>query len=210
MTSRLANDELTLLHGENNTVRLRPSLRAASKLERLHDGFFNLERRILEFHFGTVREIIMIAATDRQEATAFLAYLDTVPLKHIPDVVIPPILALCKLFLPAPEKSSKPVANPGKPVSWPDYYADLYEKATGWLGWTPDTAWNATPTEIDRAYSGLIAKLKAIHGSSEDEKQPAKTAPDADLADRMKADGLDPQFDREGLRALKMKIASAA
>lgn len=66
------------------------------------------------------------------------------------------------------------------------------------------------PTEIDRAYSGLIAKLKAIHGSSEDEKQPAKTAPDADLANRMKADGLDPEFDREGLRALKMKIASAA
>jgi hypothetical protein len=208
MNLRPAYEEVTLVHG-GNTVRLRPSLRAATYLERLHDGFHNLERHILDFHFGTIREIIMIAATDRQEASAFLAHIDNAPLKQIAAITIPNMINLCSGFRPAADKQNKPAANSGKPMAWADLYANLYETATGWLGWTPETAWNATPTEIDRAYSGLIAKLKAIHGSDEENKQ-AKTAPDADLADRMKANGLDPEFDREGLRALKMKIASAA
>jgi hypothetical protein len=113
--------------------------------------------------------------------------------------------------MPAPvaKADAKAVAPSGKPVAWADFYADQFAKATGWLGWTPEQAWNATPTEIDRAYSAHIAKLKAIHGSGEEEKQTDK-APDFDQIERNVAAGLDPEFDRAGLRALKAKIANAS
>lgn len=57
---------------------------------------------------------------------------------------------------------------------------------------------NATPTEIDRAYRAHLEKLKAIHGGGSDEKEP-----DPEQAERNIAAGLDPEFDRAGLQALK-------
>jgi hypothetical protein len=92
-------------------------------------------------------------------------------------------------------------------MPWPEVYRELYRTATGWLHWTPTEAWAATPTEINEAFAGHIAMLKAIHGSADD--KPAKQT-DPDQAARNVADGLDPEFDRAGLRALKAKIAGGA
>ena len=81
MTLRPAYDEIVLEHG-SNAVILRPSLRAASALER-NIGFDRLFQRIAEFHVGTVREIILTAATDRECAACFLRSLDSLSLIHI-------------------------------------------------------------------------------------------------------------------------------
>lgn len=168
MALQSAHDGITLALG-GSTLRLRPSLRAASTLERLHDGFAALFRQIAEFHLGTIREIITITATDRQDATAFLSRIDRTPLRIVADTVTAPILALCAAFIPASDKDAKPDPN-AKPMPWPELYRELFRQATGWLHWTPEAAWNATPTEIAEAFAGHTAMLKAIHGSAEDDK----------------------------------------
>lgn len=109
-----------------------------------------------------------------------------------------PLFELVSMLTPAPEKRAQPSQTTGKQVTWAEVFAALYGRATGWLGWTPEQAWNATPTEIDRAYRAHLEKLKAIHGGGSDEKEP-----DPEQAERNIAAGLDPEFDRAGLQALK-------
>lgn len=104
-----------------------------------------------------------------------------------------------------PATDAKAKAGTGKAMTWPQIYAALYDRATGWLHWTPQATWKATPTEIDRAYWAHIEQLKAIHGSGDnDEKEP-----NPEQVARNEAAGLDPEFDRAGLHALKGKGSAA-
>jgi hypothetical protein len=194
MTFRLAYDEFTLEHG-GNTVTLRPSLRAASYLEARY-GFDTLFRHVLEFNLTTIREIILAASQARQDAAAFLSSLAGKPLSLIHNVVTAPVDDLCHAFIPAAEPNGKPAT--GEPIPWPEVYRELYRTATGWLGWTPAEAWAATPTEINEAYKGHLAKLQAIHGSGEaqsNEDKPVKQT--------------DPDFDRNALETLRGSIVRA-
>lgn len=201
MTLRPAYDEIVLEHG-SNAVILRPSLRAASTLERSHDGFATLFQRIAEFHTGTVREIIMTAATDRKDAAAFLNSMSRLPISRFVEIVQAQLARLVAGFIPQPDASAK--TSQGKAVPWREAYRDLNRYATGWLHWSPDQAWSATPTEITEALSGHFDMLKAIHGSAEEEPD----QPDAYSTDRLRKieeQGFDPEFDRAGLQALKAK-----
>lgn len=200
MTLRPVYDEIVLEHG-GHAVILRPSLRAASTLERSH-GFERLFQRIAEFHTGTVREIVLTAATDRKDAAAFLDTMSRLPIIRFVEIAQARLARLVTNFIPQPDASAKP--SQGKPVPWRDAYRDLYRYATGWLHWSPDQAWNATPTEITDALSGHFDMLKAIHGSAEGEPD----QPDAYSSDRLREieeQGFDPEFDRAGLNALKAK-----
>jgi hypothetical protein len=106
---------------------------------------------------------------------------------------------LVSMLTPAPVSHvRRATASPEKPVTWPQVFAALYDRGTGWLGWTPEQAWSATPTEIDRAYRAHLEKLKAIHGGGTDDKEL-----DPEQVERNIAAGLDPDFDRAGLHALK-------
>lgn len=205
MTSRPAYDEITLALGNGSAVRCRPSLRAATYFVRL-DGFADLPRRITEFNLGTVRDLITVTATDRNEASAFLDQIGRTPLQGVADAVTVPMLALVAGFVPASDDDAKPdpKAQP-KPMPWPKVYRELYRKATGWLHWTPEAAWNATPTEINEAVAGLFTKLEAIHGAPDKD---ADQKPDAYSNERLREIeelGHDPAFDREGLRELKAR-----
>lgn len=206
---RPAYEEVRIVHG-GNTVTLRPALRAAVTLE-ARFGFPAMFRALAEGNFTTISEIILAGASSRQDAAAFLLLARGRPLTSFFDDVRMPLAELVSMLMPAPVQrldTASPIPS-GKSVAWPDFYAHQFEQATGWLGWTPEQAWNATPTEIDRAFSAHIAKLKAIHGSGEDEKKADKpTAPEQ--AERNVAAGLDPDFDRSGLQSLKMKIASGS
>ena len=200
-----ANPEVTLSH-ERSSVRLRPSLRAALHLERLHDGFPGLFDRVAEFHITTITEIVMAAATDKQAAIAFLASFDQKPLIRFKLVLDSGIHELCAAFTPEPEETDIP-APAGKPMAWAEYYRQLYRQATGWLGWTPETAWNATPAEIAEAYAGFCERLHAIYGSPEGKQDTDST--DAYSPERLKQVeelGYDPAFDRAGLQALKAQL----
>ena len=202
MNMRPAYEQVEISHG-GNTLTLRPSLRAATILE-ARFGLPAMFRALDEGSFTTISEIILSASSSRQDAAAFLAGIPGKPLSHFFDAALAPIYQLVVMLIPAADKNAKPTGNHGKSIAWSEFYAHQFEQATGWLGWTPEQAWNATPTEIDRAYSGLIAKLKAIHGSGED--KPADKQADPEQAAHNVAAGLDPEFDRAGLRALKANL----
>lgn len=201
MTSRPTYDEIALEHGSHAVV-LRPTLRAASTLERSHDGFDRLFQRIAEFHTGTVREIILTSAIDRKDATAFVAIMSRLPIARFVEIVQAQLARLVAGFIPQTEADAKPPH--GKPVPWREAYRDLYRFATGWLHWSPDQAWNATPTEITDALTAHMEMLKAIHGSAEDEPDTAGAYSPEQLR-QIDEQGFDPELDRAGLQALKAK-----
>lgn len=168
MTARV--NEIVLEHG-SNAVILRPSLRAASQLERLHEGFPALFRRVTEFDLGTIYSVIRTAATERKDASAFLAAMSRQPLQRIVEIAQAPVAALCLNLIPADDTDDQKPAPNAKPVPWPKFFRDCFGIATGWLGWTPEAAWNATPTEITIAYKAHVAMLRAIHGAAEAEPE---------------------------------------
>lgn len=201
--TRRAHEEVTIAHG-GSTVSLRPSLRAATVLEDRF-GLPAIERGLAELNFTIISEIILTLSTSRQDAAAFLSSLRGRPLLPFFLSVRAPLAELVSMLTPAPDPKAKHKATTGKPVTWGEVFAILYDRATGWLGWTPEQAWNATPTEINRAYEAHLEKLKAIHGSGEE-----KARPDVDteaLSELLKSDDLDPEFDRERLHALKGRRA---
>ncbi|TPL52038.1 hypothetical protein FJ937_11790 [Mesorhizobium sp. B2-4-4] len=209
MTFAARNDEITLTLG-SPSVRLRPSLRAAAHFVRL-DGFADLPRRVTELHLGTVLDLITVAATDRQEASAFLDQIGRTPLQTVADTITVPMLALVAGFVPASDdaKSTAQKAQV-KPMPWPKVYRELFRAATGWLGWTPEVAWNATPTEINEAVAGLYDKLKAIHGAPEKDADQKPDAYSKEQLQKVEEQGFDSAFDRDGLRALKARLARPA
>ncbi len=209
MTFRPAYD-VALEYG-GHTVFLRASLRAATYLEALHNGFPALLTKVTQGHSHTLREIVLNSATDRAGARNLLDAMKGAKLIGIQQVLIANCLRLLTALMTpdlATGQAEAAKAPTGKPVKWVDLYADLYKIATGWLGWTPDTAWSATLPEIMHAFDGHIEQLKAIHGTADDD---ATEAPGMS-AEQRQANidaGLDPEFDREGLRALKARHSQA-
>ena len=197
----LACREFKLSHG-GHVVRLRPSLQAAMRLERLHDGFPNLFRKVEEFDLQTIRAIIATAATNQNAADAFLEALDGAILHPFKRSAQGLVLGLCAAFFPPEPTRKDDNTKPAKAMPWADAYADLYRIGTGWLGWTPAETWAATPTEIVQALEGKVAHLIAMNGGG------GADPTDATEAQRQSniAAGLDPDFDRAGLQALKARM----
>lgn len=112
---------------------------------------------------------------------------------HISQTMLAFIFELCTIDEPATgEDATAKAASNTKPETFPDFYMRLFRIATGWLGWPPEAAWNATPGEIIAAYKGRTELLQAIFGG------PSGADEDA-TADRV----LNAEFDRDGLAALK-------
>ena len=199
MRPQPAYDAISLEYG-GNAVFLRPSLRAAIHLERLHGGFSELLSKIDEFDTLTIWHVIT-ASAGKTATDDLFGYAATRPLSDFAQAVQVPCFELAAaLFLKEPEAET---TSPGDadPMPWSEMFRELYKIATGWLGWTPDTAWSATPQEITDAFEGHMAMLKAIHGSVDDEQG------DTGQGKRQRAEnaklGLDAEFDRAGLQALK-------
>lgn len=193
------------LEYRGNTVFLRPSLLAATYLERLHNGFPALLQRVQAFDLSTIRAIITSAATDKHEAKTFLSGIKDAPLSTIQNVTTAPAFVLITALMnPSTQGEAAKAPTDSKPIAWQDLFADLYKIATGWLGWTPAQAWAATLHEITNAFDGHVAKLKAIHGAA-DETTDTPTMTDDQRQANIDA-GLDPEFDRSGLDALKKRL----
>lgn len=188
---------------ENAEITLRPALRAAMTLEKSHQGLPNLFEKVQQLHLGTIREIIL-ACAPKQDAEPFLEHMAQQPIRKIQQVQLP-IAELVAQLVPAGDDKKTTSPKTAKPMPWSEAYRELFKLATGWLHWTPETAWNATPSEIDIALTGHMEMLKAIHGSSEEEdRTQVSTLTETELAEIERL-GFDPAFDRSGLRSLAAK-----
>lgn len=197
MKPQLAYEAIALEYG-GKTVFLRPSLRAALHLERLHGGFPELLRKIEEFDTLTIWQVITTAA-GMESTEPLFAQAAVHPLKDFQRAAQGPCIELVAAFFPEATETGNTQPSKATPKPWVELFNGLYGFATGWLGWPPETAWHATPQEILNAFNAHIAKLKAIHGEAE-EANPGQTEEQR----RQNAElGFDPEFDRIGLRALK-------
>ena len=177
---------------------LRPTLRCAIRMEAMHGGFPNLIKKLEEFDTATVAALISNSAP-RQEAEAFLTASKNTPVQPLMLATQAQLFRLIGALLPSdPDTSTDTPQAAQKAVPWSTVYSDLFGLATGWLGWNPEQAWQATPQEITQAFIAHTTKLKAMHGGDDIEQ--------SDISDEQRQAnieaGLDPEFDRQGLQSL--------
>jgi len=166
---------------------LRPTLRAATNLEAKY-GFDGLVAARADGNLTVIADIVQSSSDCRD----FLKAIEGVPLaSFMPELLAaidPHIQALAGIDPDSPQPQSG-----GETMPFKDYYARLYRIGTGWLGWSPETTWNATAKEILEAYSGHLEMLKAIYGSADDTDESRPT----DRPENAK-------FDRAALAQLKL------
>lgn len=146
---RLATNSFALQLGDKS-FDLKPSLRAAFHLHHKY-GFQELSQAILDGSFVAIMDLI----------TATSAVTPIASLHDILDAreqLVEFVLILSGAE-PSGGKSS------GRPMAFEEYFTKLYQIGTGWLGWTPDDTWDATPAEIMNAHTGRLDMLKALFGS---------------------------------------------
>jgi len=193
---RPAYEQVTIAHG-GNTVTLRPTLRAAATLEARY-GFPALLRGLDELSLTIITDTILTASSPQGGAASLLSEAAGRPLFPFLIAARNELRRLVAMFELQADPQTVPSKEASKLVPWKEIYMNLYRVATGALGWTPEAAWNATPTEINEACIGKFG----TGDSRQSDNDPEQAA-------RNVADGLDPEFDRAGLRALKAKIAGS-
>lgn len=146
---------------------LKPSLRAAFILNEKYNGFHNLSRYLAEGSLTTAVDLINATIVDPQAWAAYAL---------AGNVVVRDLMAAHDqlqdfvLILTSANDSTGDKPQAGKPISFEEYFTELYRLATGWLGWPPADAWDATPAEILNAQQGRVAMLKAIFGGNKDDQ----------------------------------------
>ncbi|WP_439559906.1 phage tail assembly chaperone [Roseinatronobacter sp.] len=190
-----------LLHHGPHVVTLRASLRAAVALESLPGGIASVWDGIARQKLATFHAVIRASATDRAEADRLIAHAATHPLAHFAHCAQAACLALIAAYLPVDQgEATTSTGTSDKPLS--EHFADLYRYGTGWLGWPPSEVWNASPAELEAAFMAHVDRLVMLTPGAD---TPEDTAAKDAQRNANVAAGLDPDFDREGLRALKAK-----
>lgn len=192
--------EVLLCHGAH-PVTLRASLRAAVALDALPGGIAAVWDGLARQKLTTLHAVIRACATDRAAAELLLVYAAKEPLAPFQGPAQAACLALLSVILrtdagEAPAPSSGAV----KPIS--DHLADLYRYGTGWLGWPPSEVWNASPAELEAA---ILAHFDRLVKMTPGADAPEDAASNEAQRQANIAAGLDPDFDRDGLRALQAK-----
>ncbi len=167
---RLADDHIAICLGAE-TIYLRPTLRAAFVLHKAYGDFQTLSRRIAECRVETIGNVIRLAAGE----DALEAYFEFIGKSALGLAVVlmelqEPLLEFV-LILSGAKHPDKATAPTSQPISFEEYHTRLFRIGTGWLGWSPDQTWDATPAEIIEAHKGRLEMMKAIFGSGNDDKQ---------------------------------------
>ncbi|WP_439374937.1 hypothetical protein [Bradyrhizobium sp. DASA03120] len=161
---RLAANTFRLTLGDF-TAELKPSLRAAFVLWERYDGFHNLSRHLAEGSITTAVDLINATIVD-QKAWAKYALAPNSTVVRDLYAATPDLIEFVLVLAGADNKASTKADN-GTPMRFDRYFTQLFEIATGWLGWSPTQTWDATIAEIHAAQRGRMAMLKALFGSKE-------------------------------------------
>jgi hypothetical protein len=160
---RLAANTFALQLGDRS-FDLKPTLRAAFVLWERYDGFHNLTRDLGE---GSLTAALDIISATIVNAKAWGEYALPANAAVVRDLMAATgELIEFVLLLAGTDKSSGKV-DTGKPMPFDEYFTQLFQIGTGWLGWTPDDTWEATASEIINAQKGRMDMLKALFGSKE-------------------------------------------
>jgi len=167
----LADDEINLTF-DGERLTLRPTLRAAMRLERAFGGFDKILAAVAD------QNVTMMAALIEECGGASSSLLDFLnndrrqPMAYKLGALVEPLMALLMALAGVePSELDTPDAD-GARISYAEHHAQLFKIATGWLGWSPADAWNATPSEIKAAYAGRVELLQAVFGSTEGKPAP--------------------------------------
>ena len=209
MTTRLAHDPIELKHG-GNTVQLRPSLRAGLLI--VHNYTVPDIRRRLEQFDVTAFHYLVTVGSDQHQADAFLNAIYKDGVQHL-EALRPKLAEFLYISLGwdfEPEKKPHGTATGAdKQLSYIGILNKLFSFATGVLHWTPGETWMATPAEILVAHKAHLEAIEEVRFKSFEGSTTAKK-PDPDQAARNIAEGLDPDYDRAGVRGIFAKMAGGA
>jgi hypothetical protein len=188
---------------------LRPSLRASMRLVRRH-GLSGLLAAVQGFNITTIMDVLREGSIKPSLLLAEIAAVGLHAVRNrLTGSLAEFVLAVAGID---PDDATPTESAPGKPVAPERVFAQLFGIATGWLGWTPEEAWNATPAEIIAARVGradLISDvLKAVFGSAEVSGATTDVYTEEQLR-KIEAEGRDRAFDRAGLHSLKNKGRAA-
>jgi hypothetical protein len=173
---RLANEQMRLTVGDE-TIVLRPSLRAAMRLYERHGGFSKLADAIAKENVTAMADVIRECAYGAPDLLRFLEEAEGTPVLSDLQALVAPLVRFVAALAGADDEADHAKTidkGAGKPMTFGDYHAALYRIGTGRLGWTPEITWNATPQEIIEAYKGrseMLAELfRAVFGAPEGEE----------------------------------------
>ncbi|WFU76590.1 hypothetical protein [Bradyrhizobium sp. CB2312] len=166
---RLAANTFSLQVGDRS-FDLKPSLRAAFHLHHKY-GFPQLYQAILDGSFSAIMDLI----------TATSAVTPIASLRDILDARE----QLLEFVLILRGEDTSGDKSSGESMTFDEYFTKLYQIGTGWLGWTADDTWEATPAEIINAHVGRLdmigAVLKTIFGSGKDDQTSTEPPSKGDL-----------------------------
>ncbi|MDP2780274.1 phage tail assembly chaperone [Devosia sp.] len=183
---------------------LRPSLRASMRLVRRH-GLTGLLAAAQDFNVTVILDVLRDAAIKPSLLLAEIAAIGLGTVRHrLTGPLVEFVLAVAGID---PDDTTPPTPSTGKQLTPEETFTRLFGIATGWLGWTPEEAWNATPAEIIAAQAGrtdlITDVLKAVFGTTDTQPTAAPYTPTQ--LKQIEEEGHDPAFDRMALRALKGK-----
>lgn len=162
--SRLASETVRLSLG-GASVELVPSLRAALILARRYGTYGDLIRKIAEGDTRAITDVISVGSDHPTPLLSVMAQIEATGVLQAVTLWQSLIDFVVSLAGPAAEKDGN--EKGGKPITFDRFHEQLFEIATGFLGWPPPEAWAATPAEILAAHKGRMDMLKMIFGSSE-------------------------------------------
>ena len=186
---------------------LRPSLRTSMRLVRRH-GLTGLLAAAQGFNVTVIADMLKEAGVKPSVLMAEIASSGLGSVRNrLTSAMAEFVLAIAGID-PNDSTHAKPS---GKPADPEQIFAQLFSIATGWLGWSPEEAWNATPAEIIAAKGGrtemIVEVLKAAFGTSDTDKtgKPVDTYSPEQLRE-IEEQGRDPAFDRNAYAAFKAKV----
>lgn len=150
-----------------NSFSLRPTLRAACRLHERY-GHENLGALVVEGNVTGIADIIVACSVAPIAVEDVRDQLTRPPLAPTLDRLAEPLTAivygLAGIDPNGTAGKRKRDPETGKRMTWEENHRRLFRIGTGWLGWSPEETWNATPIEIVEAYTGRVEMLCAMNG----------------------------------------------
>lgn len=158
--------QLHIQIGEHN-VTLRPSLQAASSLLAGGD-ISSVFRAIAGVSLHAISSLIHAAQfpANRLTQTQIAEALISEGIHRLSDIATE-LLSFMATLIPADEDGE---TETSESVTITEYLDRLFTLSTGFIGWTPEATWNATPTEIMAAVKTRMDFWSSLFGGESEKK----------------------------------------